>query len=53
MTRAIAAKIAGAILADVTGRHGWDAQWDSFDDDVKKEIVDGWIEIIVDGSSDE
>lgn len=35
-------RVVCAILDDVTDRRGWRHEWDGFDDDVKREIVETW-----------
>jgi hypothetical protein len=40
------ARIVSAILDDVTDRRGWRQAWDSFDDDVREEIIARWIELV-------
>lgn len=42
----LAHKIAAAILIDVKDRRGWRQEWDGFDDDIKVEIFDKWVERI-------
>lgn len=42
----IPAKIVSAILWDVTDRRGWRQEWDEFDRDIQKEIVQVWLGIV-------
>jgi hypothetical protein len=35
-----------AILCDVTDRRGWRQEWESFDPEIKREIVDVWVGIL-------
>lgn len=32
------------LLSDCTDRRGWRQEWDQFDDDVKEEIINTWLE---------
>jgi len=41
-----AEKIRDAILRDVTGRSGWGNEWDMFDDEIRDEIKETWLELI-------
>ena len=38
-------QIAFSIMEDVTDRRGWRQEWDQFDDDIKEEIFQRWIDI--------
>lgn len=45
--RAQAKAIVKAIIADLTGRRGLRQEWDQIDDDVKREIRDTWIALVI------
>ena len=47
MKRTLAKKIVEAILADMTDRRGLRQEWDGIDADIKKEIKETWIGLVV------
>lgn len=46
LPRDVAERVAFAIMADVTGRRGWGAPWDGFEDDTKSMIIATWVGIV-------
>lgn len=45
--RNTATKIMKALIKDITDRRGWDSEWDQFDDDIKREIKETFVKIIM------
>ena len=39
-------RLAAELWRDVTGRRGWRQEADQFDDAVKHEIIDAWLDIL-------
>jgi hypothetical protein len=39
-------RVVVAIIADVTNRSGWDGDWDSFDAETRRDIVNSWRECV-------
>jgi hypothetical protein len=46
MTHAEARKIVKKIIADLTDRRGLRQEWEGIDDDIQKEIIEKWTDIV-------
>ncbi|WP_067671720.1 hypothetical protein [Nocardia miyunensis] len=42
------ARIVSRLLDDVTGRNGWDGEWEAMDSDTQAEILTDWQQIVND-----
>ena len=47
MERAKAEKIVGLIISDLTNRSGLEDEWEMIDDDIQQEIIETWVNIIL------
>lgn len=50
MNRALAAKIIDALIVEMSGRSGIGDEWDGMDDDVRDEIREAWIALVLEES---
>ncbi len=44
--KTLAEKIVAAILEDQNGRSGFDNNWDSIDEDIQKECISDWVDVV-------
>ena len=44
--KTLADNIVNAILKDQNGRSGFDNNWDSIDEDIQKECISDWVDVV-------